>query len=62
MNEVKLREFMQVEYPRSKPSNQDVGRFVVGSSGQVVELSLLVEEMSRCAEQKLFQFFRKKNE
>lgn len=54
MNEVKLWKFVQVEYPRGEACDQDVVRFVVRSSSQVVKIPFFVEKVSECGNKRLF--------
>lgn len=46
MDEVELRQLVQVEDPRGEACDQDVRRFVEGSSAQVVKVSIFVEKVS----------------
>lgn len=45
---------MQVEYPRGEACDQDVVRFVVRSSSQVVKIPFFVEKVSECGNKRLF--------
>lgn len=46
MDEAELGEFVQVEDSGGEAGDQQVAGLVVGGGGQVVEISLFVEEMS----------------
>lgn len=46
MDEVELGQFVEMEDPRGEPSHQDVCGLVERCSRQVVEVTLLVEEVS----------------
>lgn len=45
---------MQVEYPRGEACDQDVVRFVVRSSSQVVKIPFFVEKVSEHGNKRLF--------
>lgn len=47
MDQVEFWEFVEVENARGEPSDQDVGLLVKCSGGQVVEISLFVEKVSK---------------
>lgn len=45
---------MQVEYPRGEACDQDVVRFVVRSSSQVIKIPFFVEKVSERGNKRLF--------
>lgn len=46
VDQVELRQLVQVEDSRGEARHQQVGRLVIGRSCQVIKVALLVEEMS----------------
>lgn len=51
VNQVELRELVQVEGSRGEAGDQDASRLVEGGRRQVVKVALLVEEVSEGAEE-----------